>query len=132
MYSYNSQGTFREIKLPISAGNINLATKSNNYSDIWVTCSGWNSPNRRYKYNISENKFIPENINPVIEFPEFKDIKVLETSVKSHDGKDIPLSIIYNKELNSKEKKDLYWFWDTEHMAFLIIHFMRQLPYYGQ
>ncbi|WP_336688238.1 prolyl oligopeptidase family serine peptidase [Chryseobacterium bernardetii] len=107
MYSYNSQGTFREIKLPISAGNINLATKSNNYSDIWVTCSGWNSPNRRYKYNISENKFIPENINPVIEFPEFKDIKVLETSVKSHDGKDIPLSIIYNKELNSKEKRPL-------------------------
>jgi prolyl oligopeptidase len=107
VYFYNSQKKLQEITLPISAGNVTLTTKSNNFSDIWITCSGWNSPDRRYKYNISENKFIPENTNPIIDFPEFKDVKVLETTVKSYDGKDIPLSVIYNKELNPKEKLPL-------------------------
>lgn len=107
LYFYNSQEKLQEIILPISAGNVNLTTKSNSYSDLWVTCSGWNSPDRRYKYNVSENKFVPENINPIVEFSDFKDVKVLETTVKSHDGKDIPLSIIYNKELNPREKLPL-------------------------
>ncbi|MCC3216266.1 prolyl oligopeptidase family serine peptidase [Chryseobacterium sp. X308] len=106
-YFYNSQKKLQEIILPISAGNINLTTKSNSYSDLWVTCSGWNSPDRRYKYNVSENKFVPENVNPIVEFSDFKDVKVLETTAKSHDGKDIPLSIIYNKELKPKEKLPL-------------------------
>jgi len=107
LYLYNSRKELHEIILPISAGNLNLTTKSNNYTDLWVTCSGWNNPDRRYKYNVSENKFIPENINPVIEFSDFKNVKVLETTVKSFDGKDIPLSVIYNKELNPKDKLPL-------------------------
>ncbi|HIB8182169.1 prolyl oligopeptidase family serine peptidase [Elizabethkingia anophelis] len=107
LYFYNLKNEIKEINLPISAGSISITTLSNNSSDIWVTCSGWNSLNKRYKYNIADNKFIPENLNPLIEFDEFKSIKVLETTVKSHDGLDIPLSIIYNKELNPKDKLPL-------------------------
>jgi len=107
LYFYNLKNEIKEINLPISAGSISITTLSNNSSDIWITCSGWNSLNKRYKYNITDNKFIPENLNPLIEFDEFKNIKVLETTVKSHDGLEIPLSIIYNKELNSKDKLPL-------------------------
>ncbi|MCT3949244.1 prolyl oligopeptidase family serine peptidase [Elizabethkingia anophelis] len=107
LYFYNLKNEIKEINLPISAGSISITTLSNNSSDIWITCSGWNSLNKRYKYNIADNKFIPENLNPLIEFDEFKDIKILETTVKSYDGLEIPLSIIYNKELNPKDKLPL-------------------------
>ncbi|ASW73123.1 prolyl oligopeptidase [Chryseobacterium piperi] len=107
LYFYGLQKKLQEIVLPGSAGSINLATKSNKYSDAWATFSGWNSANKTYKYNVSENKFIPENINLIIESPDFKEIKVLETTVKSHEEEDIPLSIIYNKELKSTEKLPL-------------------------
>lgn len=107
LYFYTPQTKLNKLILPIPSGNIKLTTKSNNYSDIWVTCSGWINTDKRYKYSVSENKFTSENINPIIEFADFKQIKVLETTVKSHDGKDIPLSIIYNKELNPKEKLPL-------------------------
>ncbi len=107
LYFYTSQTKLKEIVLPISAGNVNVITKSNSYSDIWITCSGWANADKRYKYHVSENKFIPENLNPTIESTDFKDVKVLETTVKSHDGKYIPLSIIYNRELNTKEKLPL-------------------------
>ncbi|AJW62942.1 Prolyl endopeptidase precursor [Elizabethkingia miricola] len=107
LYFLNLKNEIKEINLPVSAGSISVTTKSNNSSDIWITCSGWNSLNKRYKYNITENTFISENFNLAVEFEEFNDIKILETTVKSYDGLDIPLSIIYNKELNPKEKQPL-------------------------
>ena len=57
---------------------------------------------KRYKYNIADKKIYTRKFKPRIEFPEFKSIKVLETTVKSHDGLDIPLSIIYNKRIKSQ------------------------------
>ncbi|MBV8324988.1 MAG: prolyl oligopeptidase family serine peptidase [Chryseobacterium sp.] len=107
LYFYNFKNGIRQIELPVSAGSISITTKSNNYTDIWVACSGWNSLNRRYKFQISNQRFTPENLNPVVDFEEFKNVKILETTVKSHDGKEIPLSIIYNKDLNPKEKLPL-------------------------
>lgn len=85
------------IKLPYASGNINLQSKGKDFSDLWVTCSGWINQERRFKYNLSNSTFIPENLSPIIEYPEFKDISVEELTIKSRDGKEIPLSLIYNK-----------------------------------
>lgn len=85
------------IKLPYASGNINLQSKGKDFSDLWVTCSGWINEQQRFKYNLSDNTFIPENLSPILEYPEFKDISVEELTIKSRDGKEIPLSLIYNK-----------------------------------
>jgi len=85
------------IKLPYASGNINLQSKGKDFSDLWVTCSGWINQEQRFKYNLSNSTFIPENLSPIIEYPEFKDISVEELTIKSRDGKEIPLSLIYNK-----------------------------------
>lgn len=90
------------IMLPFSAGNVNLEYKDEKYSDIWITCSGWGNDAQRFRYNLNTNTFNPENLSPIPEYPEFKDIIVDEITVKSKDGKEIPLSLIYNKNL----KKD--------------------------
>ncbi|UCA60124.1 prolyl oligopeptidase family serine peptidase [Chryseobacterium rhizoplanae] len=84
------------IKLPYASGSINLQSRGKDFSDLWITCSGWINEEQRFRYNLS-NTFIPENLSPIMEYPEFKDISVEELTIKSRDGKEIPLSLIYNK-----------------------------------
>ncbi|MDQ0065158.1 prolyl oligopeptidase family serine peptidase [Chryseobacterium lathyri] len=85
------------IKLPYVSGSVNLQSKGKDFSDIWITCSGWINEEQRFRYNLNDSTFTPENLSPIIEYPEFKDIAVEELSIKSRDGKEIPLSLIYNK-----------------------------------
>lgn len=85
------------IKLPYASGSINLQTRGKDFSDLWITCSGWLNEEQRFRYNLSNNTFIPENLSPIMEYPEFKNISVEELTIKSRDGKEIPLSLIYNK-----------------------------------
>lgn len=87
------------IKLPFISGNVNLQSKGQNFSDIWVNCSGWANEEQRFRYDLITNTFKPENLTPAAEYPEFKDIVVEEVTVKSYDGSEVPLSLIYNKNI---------------------------------
>lgn len=87
------------IKLPYSSGNISLQSQGENSSNIWIVCSGWANDEQRFRYDIKTNTLKPENLVPITEYPEFKDIIVEEITVKSRDGIEIPLSLIYNKNL---------------------------------
>ncbi|WP_419868678.1 prolyl oligopeptidase family serine peptidase [Chryseobacterium sp. CT-SW4] len=98
LYLYK-EGKDISIRLPYVSGSINLQTKGKEFSDIWITSSGWANDEQRYRYNPADNSFVEENLVPVISYPEFKDIVVEEVTVKSWDGEDIPLSLIYNKNL---------------------------------
>jgi prolyl oligopeptidase len=87
------------IKTPFVAGSIYLEAKGKDFSDIWINCSGWANDEQRFKYNLQKNNFTSENLVPTIEYPEFKDIIVEEITVKSYDGAEVPLSLIYNKNI---------------------------------
>lgn len=106
LYLYR-KGQQKLIKLPYVSGNINLQAKGQKFSDIWINCSGWANDEQRYKYELKDDKFILENLVPIIDYPEFKDIVVEEITVKSYDGEDIPLSIIYNKALKKDGKSPM-------------------------
>lgn len=101
LYLYK-KGKDNPIQLPYPSGNIDLDSKGENYSDIWITCSGWANDEQRFRYDVKTNTYKPENIAPVAEYPEFKDIVAEEITVKARDGEEIPLSLIYNKNI----KKD--------------------------
>ncbi|WP_326984188.1 prolyl oligopeptidase family serine peptidase [Chryseobacterium sp. MYb264] len=103
LYLYKD-GKDNVIKLPFPSGNIELQSKGKNYSDIWITCSGWANDEQRFKYDVKKDFFIPENMAPVAEYPEFKDITVEEISVKARDGQEIPVSLIYNKNIKKDGK----------------------------
>lgn len=103
LYIYK-EGTDVQIKLPFSSGNINLDSKGEKFGDIWVNCSGWGNDVQRFRYDLNTNKFKSENLSPIPEYPEFKDIIVDEITVKSRDGEEIPLSLIYNKNLKKNNK----------------------------
>lgn len=87
------------IQLPYPSGNIDLESKGESFSDFWITCSGWANDEQRFRYDVKTNTFKPENLTPITEYPEFKDIIVKETNIKARDGKEVPLSLIYNKNL---------------------------------
>lgn len=103
LYLYKN-GKSNLIKLPYVSGSITLQSKGNNFSDIWITSSGWANQEQRYNYNLTSNSFNLENLVPTIEYPEFKDIIVEETVVKAKDGVEVPLSLIYNKNLKKDGK----------------------------
>lgn len=98
LYLYKN-GKSIPIKLPYTSGSVELQSKGVNFSDLWVSCSGWANDEQRFRYDLKTNTFKTENLALVIEYPEFKDIIVEEVIVKARDGEDIPLSLIYNKNI---------------------------------
>ena len=95
------------IKSPYPSGDIRLESKGENYSDFWITCSGWANDEQRFRYDVKTNTLKPENLVSIVEYPEFKDIIVKEITIKARDGEEIPLSLIYNKNLVKNGKSPL-------------------------
>ncbi len=103
LYLYKN-GQNHSIELPYPSGDITLRGKGENYSDIWITCSGWANDEQRFKYDLKTNSFKPENLTPITKYPEFQDIIVNEIIVKSRDGQEIPVSLLYNKNIKKDGK----------------------------
>ncbi|GJN62948.1 prolyl oligopeptidase [Elizabethkingia anophelis] len=103
LYTYKNNKA-ESLKLPIPAGDISVTTQSNQSNNFWITCNGWKNDTERFKYSSIAGKFTSENLAPLVEFPEFKDIIVEEITVKSHDGLDIPLSLIYKKGIEKNKR----------------------------
>ncbi|SHG59752.1 prolyl oligopeptidase family serine peptidase [Chryseobacterium vrystaatense] len=87
------------IELPYTSGNVDLQSKGKDFSDIWISCSGWANEDQRFRYTLKENVFSLENLVPTVEYPEFKDVVVEEITFKARDGEEVPLSLIYNKNI---------------------------------
>lgn len=104
LYLLKSGNEINNIKTPFVSGDISLDAKGKKFSDIWITCSGWANSQQRFRYNLQNNSYIAENFAPVIEYPEFNDIIVEEITVKSYDGVEVPLSLIYNKNIKKDSK----------------------------
>ncbi|MDM1557387.1 MULTISPECIES: prolyl oligopeptidase family serine peptidase [Chryseobacterium] len=98
LYLYKD-GKDISIKLPYPSGNINLQAKGKDFSEIWINCSGWANQEQRFRYDLKTKSFFAENITPIVEYSDFKDVEVQEITVKARDGEEIPLSLIYNKNI---------------------------------
>lgn len=88
-----------ELKLPFAAGSISLSNKGPRYSDVWVDISGWTSDYQRYRCQFPGNAFKIENLSAKAAFPEYTDLTVEELMIPSHDGVEVPLSLIYKKDM---------------------------------
>lgn len=92
----------KEIKLPKKAATIGVVVRGVDYSDIWVVTTGWTASGEKYRYDFKKNTFKREELSTIVEYPEFENFEVEEVMVKSHDGVEVPLSLIYKKGM----KKD--------------------------
>lgn len=94
LYSFkNNEET--KIELPHKSGDILLFSSSNESPNLWIGISGWTIDYTRYAY--VDDKFILDALSSNQLYPEFENIIVEEIQVKSHDGAQIPLSLIYQK-----------------------------------
>ncbi|MEO1053988.1 MAG: prolyl oligopeptidase family serine peptidase [Bacteroidota bacterium] len=85
------------IELPGVAGRVNIIGKHVDQPDLWVSINGWTSNYQRYKFDFNANSFTKEVLSEGGTYPEFDGFVVKEVLVKSHDGAEVPLSIIHKK-----------------------------------
>jgi prolyl oligopeptidase len=127
LYLYQNN-KIENLILPFPSGDITVTTQSNESNDFWINCTGWKNDNERFKFDSIIKKFTPENLASIVEYPEFKDIIVKEITVKSHDGLDIPLSLIYKKDLPKDKRNplliDAYGAYGINNSPFLDMTFM--------
>ncbi|MBC8109679.1 MAG: prolyl oligopeptidase family serine peptidase, partial [Verrucomicrobia bacterium] len=88
-----------KIALPNTAGSIVLLNKDAKASDLWVSISGWTTPNKRYRYTAATKQFTPEPLSTEIQYPEFANLTVEELMIPSHDGVMVPVSVVYDKKV---------------------------------
>jgi len=87
----------KEIKTPKKSATVILTSRGSKFSDLWIRTTGWTTRGERYKYDVKTNNFTREELSTVTEYPEFENFEIEEVMVKSHDGVEVPLSIIYKK-----------------------------------
>ncbi len=100
----------KEIKLPKKAATIGMSTRGTKFSDVWVFLTGWTMSGERYKYDIEKNKFTREQLSTIVDYPEFKDVIAEEVLVTSHDGVQVPLSIIRKKNTKKDGKTPVLFY----------------------
>ncbi|CAA7196337.1 prolyl oligopeptidase family serine peptidase [Chryseobacterium potabilaquae] len=127
LYLYQNN-KIENLILPFPSGDITVTTQNNESNDFWINCTGWKNDNERFKFDSITKKFTHENLASIVEYPEFNDIIVKEITVKSHDGLDIPLSLIYKKDLPKDKRNplliDTYGAYGINNSPFLDMTFM--------
>ena len=97
LYEYkDNQET--KLELPQKAGAIDLYSSSNENPNLFVNIDGWTANYTRYIYN--HDTFALEPLSNNKTYSEFDDLVIKEIQVSSHDGVEVPLSIIYRKDID--------------------------------
>jgi len=96
-------GELTSLDLPIPAGDIEFINKCYTCNIIDLEIDGWLQPSQNYTLNPISNEFEKYTFLSAAVYDEFKNIKVKNVEVKSHDNKSIPLTILYDstKSFNS-------------------------------
>jgi len=90
-------GNETEIRLPAISGRIDLEAKGKDFSDLWIYCSGWTNDYKRLKFDHRTHTFKTDDLSPVTDYQDFKNIVAKEIVVKARDGEEIPVSLLYDK-----------------------------------
>ena len=101
LYQFINKNKINNITLPKEAGYINVSSNGNLFPDLRIEIKGWLSDKERYQFNHKTNQFTKEQLakengnNDEL----FDGIIIEEIEIISHDGVKVPLSLIYNKDL---------------------------------
>lgn len=110
VYQYsNTNNQYKEITLPFISGSLSISKiSSDKTDDLWMYLSGWTKSRERYKYNVKTQKFVLEDLNNNEKINLYNDIVVQELEIKTHDGLDLPLTIIHKKNLEKNGQNRTY------------------------
>lgn len=108
VYQYTN-GNYSEIKLPFTAGSLWISKISGGEKDyLWFYLSGWTKSRERFKYDVKKKQFTKEDLNYNDKLDVYNNIIVEELEIKSHDGLDLPLTIIHKKNIKKNSQNRTY------------------------
>jgi len=95
----------QEIVLPKMYGSIELSSHGYLYPKLWITGKGWTTDSERYEY--INNELTSKNLHNTKISNILENIVTEEIEVTAHDGKKIPLSIFYHKDMVKNGKNQV-------------------------
>ncbi|WP_100612835.1 prolyl oligopeptidase family serine peptidase [Confluentibacter lentus] len=96
LYEYK-EGEESKLKLPYTSGAIHLYSSSNESPNLYIGIDGWTIDYKRFIFKDSQFKLDPLSSHQ--NYPEFDELEVKEIQVLSHDGVQVPMSLIYRKDI---------------------------------
>lgn len=96
-------GTSKQLPLPDNESSY-IFSASHYLQDIYITSNAWTHAGKDQTYNHSTGTFQELNLEPPGEFDDPGWLKSERILVKSHDGVEVPLSLIYRKGLKMDGK----------------------------
>jgi prolyl oligopeptidase len=87
------------IALPANEPSGNFEAVTPNLPGVFVRTRSWTHEGQLFYFNAATKKFTDTDLLPVGKFDSPKDLVSTEVMVTSHDGVEVPLSIIHRKDL---------------------------------
>ncbi|GAB4326436.1 MAG: prolyl oligopeptidase family serine peptidase [Candidatus Zixiibacteriota bacterium] len=89
----------RRLTLPDDAPAGRIVSVSPDVPGVYIGTYSWIRRGQTYAYDPDTDSFTNTNLNPPSEFDNVPGLESVEVLVPSHDGVEVPLSIIYNTDI---------------------------------
>ncbi|MCG2460525.1 prolyl oligopeptidase family serine peptidase [Flavobacteriaceae bacterium F89] len=107
LYHVDSTLNIAKLTLPFRPGYVSFFGSSSLHKNIGVGMDGWTSDFKRY-YIKEDGTFELEDLVKKADYPEFDSLVSEQIMVKSYDGSDVPLSLVYKKGLQRNSKNPVF------------------------
>ena len=94
---------------PFVPGYASFFGESVTHNNIVVGMDGWTSNYVRYRMD-SKGDFINEGLLNSTQFPEFENLVSKQIMVNSHDGVEVPLSLVYRKDMKLDSNNEVFMY----------------------
>ena len=107
LFKLNSSNQLTQLYPPFDPGYISFFGESVKHNNIGVSIDGWTSDQTRYLIR-EDGNFSLEEIITLSDYPEFEDIISEVIMVPSHDGIEVPLSLVYKHGLERNSSNAVF------------------------
>jgi len=107
LYVLNSSNEIKQLQPPFDPGYATFFGESAKHNNLGVGIDGWTSDYTRYLIN-EDGSFSREALSPLLPYPEFENIITEQIMVTSHDGIEVPLSLVYKDGLKKNSGNEVF------------------------
>tara|TARA_R100000935_G_C2841513_1_gene171345 strand:+ start:7170 stop:9212 length:2043 start_codon:yes stop_codon:yes gene_type:complete len=109
LFKISSGNQLTQLDLPFTPGYISFFGESLSHNNMGVGLDGWTSNYTRYIIN-KEGNIQKEALSTESEYHDFADIISEQVMVSSHDGIEVPMSLVYKKGIKKNSDNEVFIF----------------------
>ena len=107
LYVLNSSNEIQQLQPPFDPGYATFFGESIMHNNIGVGLDGWTTDYTRYLIH-KDGSFSREVLSPLLTYPEFENIITEQIMITSHDGVEVPLSLVYKQGLERNSANEVF------------------------